>query len=314
MTLITGFLGSGKTTLLNHLLQSRAGLRFVIIENEFGDLNVDSALVGASEDTVVALSDGCLCCVVRDDLIATLLRLAERREQFDHVLIEASGLADPAPVLQVFETAAVRMSFSLNGAVTVVDARHIAQSLTEVRACAEQIACADLLLINHTDKQTPETVGTVEKRLRRINPLAQIQQTEHAQVDLQDVLNLEKRRLGPSIADPTAHNHHHDHHHDHHHEEDIGSVSVEVVGEVDVQALDDWLGQLVRQEDLLRMKGVLAVKGQPRQFVFHGVRTVVEVRPAGPWGDAPRRNQVVFIGRALDADALRTGFLACLRV
>ena len=310
VTLVTGFLGAGKTTLLNHLLGVETSRRFAVVENEFGDFGIDGALVRAPSEAVFELSDGCVCCTVRDDLLAVFEQLAARHGDFDHIIIETTGLADPVPVMRLFEHPSARSSFVLDGVVTVVDAGHIAQSLTEVAACAEQITYADLLILNKADRQPPQVLDATEARLRQLNPLAAIVRAVHAQVDAQVVLNLGGPSLEASIP------RHLDHApHAHHHEDDICSVSVEVPGDVDVTALDLWLGSLTRRPDLslFRMKGILAVPGHPCRFVFHGVRNVVDVRPERPWGMEPRRSRVVFIGRGLDAAALQAGFSACTK-
>ena len=309
VTLVTGFLGAGKTTLLNHLLSAGTGRRFAIVENEFGDLGVDGSLVNAPRELLFELNDGCVCCTVREDLLAVFEQLAARKETFDHVIIETTGLANPAPVMRLFERPSIRSVFALDGVVTVVDAGHIEQSLAEVEACEEQIVTADLLILNKADRLADPTLQAVEARLRRLNPIAEIVRAAHARVNAQDVLSLGRRPLEEHIP------HHHSHgSHTHRHDEAITSVAVVAEGDMNVAALDLWLDLLTRRQDmsLLRMKGVLAVPGHPRRFVFHGVRRVVDVRPDQPWGAAPRQSRAVFIGRGLDPAALQEGFSACL--
>lgn len=312
VTLVTGFLGAGKTTLLNHLLSAGTGRRFAIIENEFGDLGVDGSLVDAPKDVLFELNDGCVCCTVREDLLAVFEQLADRPGEVDHIIIETTGLADPEPVMRIFERPAARDAFVLDGVITMVDAGHIAQSLSEVETCAEQITYADLLILNKADSQSPEALSATESHLRRLNPLATIIRAEHAQVDAETVLTLGGRSVEKSIPRHLDHGHGHSHH-SHRHDDDIFAVAVEAEGEVNVVALDNWLGSLTRRQNmsLLRMKGILAVPGHPRRFVFHGVRQVVDVRPERPWGTEPRRSRVVFIGRGLDHEALQAEFLAC---
>jgi len=309
VTLVTGFLGAGKTTLLNHILASNPNRRFAIIENEFGDLGVDGSLVRTTDEIVFELNDGCICCTVREDLIAVFEQLHERRDEIDHVIIETTGLAEPVPVMRVFEYTQLRSEFTLDGVVTMVDAAHMEESLADVDACAEQITYADLLILNKADRVSNAELEAVEGRLQRMNPLAQLLRAEHAKVDVNAVLNLGGR------PDDERFPHHH-HHDDHEHDDEIRSVAVEAEGDVNVAALDVWLGKLSRSQDpkLLRMKGIIAVPGDPRRFVFNGVRQMVDVRPEQPWGSDQRFNRVVFIGRGLDATALQRDFRACLMI
>lgn len=313
VTLVTGFLGAGKTTLLNRILAAQTGRRFAIIENEFGDLGVDGSLVSAPSDAIFELNDGCVCCTVRDDLFAVFEALAARPGDFDHVIIETTGLADPSPVMRLFDRPLARKAFTLDGVVTVVDAGHIEQSLSEDTACAEQITSADLLILNKSDGLPEHVLEATENRLRQLNPLALILRAEHAQVDPQAVLNLGGRSTESSIPSHHAHEHHAHTDHSHQHDAEIQSVVVKAAGDIDVEALDLWLGQLTRRKDLglLRMKGILAIPGHPRRFVFNGVRSVVDVRPDRPWGTQTRHSRAVFIGRGLDQAELQAGFTAC---
>lgn len=308
VTLLTGFLGAGKTTLLNHLIRTGSGRRFAVVENEFGDLGMDGSLLSAPVDALLELNDGCVCCTVRDDLLAALEQLADRSGDFDHVIIETTGLADPAPVMRLFDHPQLRDTFTLDGVVTVVDACNIERSLAEVETCAEQIVTADLLILSKIDRQSSQALDTTEARLRQLNPLATILRAEHGQVALEAVLE-----LGGRPAEASLPSHHSHAHHDHQHDDEIRSVAVEADGDVDVEALDLWLGRLTRSRELslLRMKGILAVSGHPQRFVFHGVRDVVDVRPERPWGSEPRRSRAVFIGRGLDPEDLQAGFAAC---
>ena len=323
VTLITGFLGAGKTTLVQHLLENSTGRRFAIIENEFGDVGIDGTLVSRGEDAVFELNDGCVCCTVREDLVEVFEQIDAGEETFDHVLIETTGLAEPGPVMSIFDRPALRQAFTLDGVICVVDAGHLEQSLDEVSACAEQVAYADLLILNKVDGRTALGLDETEARLRRLNPLAEIVRAEHARVDVESVLALVRRPAEESVGTPHDHghghdhNHHHHHHHDedhHEHDDDIGAVVVEAAGDVHVDALDLWLGKLARGHDpvLLRMKGILAVPGHARRFVFNGVRTVVDVRPDRAWGTDARYSRVVLIGKSLDAETLQAGFASCM--
>ncbi|MEN0065514.1 MAG: GTP-binding protein [Myxococcota bacterium] len=309
VTLLTGFLGAGKTTLLNHVLRTATDRRFAIIENEFGELGIDGSLVATPVEALFELSQGCVCCTVRDDLVDVLVQLLNR-PNLDHVILETTGLAEPAPVLQVFQTPNVRDGFHLNGLITVVDAAQVEQDLAETSTCAEQISYADLLVLNKTDQVPSERWPELEARLHRLNPLARIVRAQHGQVPVDELLALQRHDASHLGQTSVPHTHHH-----HHHDDTIGSVALEADGDIDIGALDRWLGDLTRRSDIdvLRMKGVVAVVGQSRRFVFHGVRRSIDVRPDRPWGDEVRRNRLVLIGRGLDAEMLGKGFRACLR-
>ncbi len=312
VTLVTGFLGAGKTTLLNHVLDSVGGLRVAVIENEFGDLGIDSHLVGTAAEAVFALNEGCVCCTVRDDLVELFERLAAQVGDFDHVIIETSGLADPGPVMRVFELARIRRAFRLDGVVTVVDAHHVEDDLGDTETCAEQVAWADLLVLNKTDQLSESRLGAVEARLEHLNPLARVVRAVHARVPVREILQLGGHDFEEKVVPEPGHG---DGHSTHRHDHSIASVAVEADGDADVDRLDRWLGSLVRSHEIevLRMKGVLAVPGQARRFVFHGVRAVVDVVPGPPWGEEARHNRAVFIGRGLDATTMKNGFAACIR-
>ncbi|MAJ61395.1 MAG: hypothetical protein CBC48_16460 [bacterium TMED88] len=311
VTLVTGFLGAGKTTLVNHILAEAAGRRVGVIENEFGDLGIDSELIAAPSNTVFALNEGCVCCSVQSDLVAVFEGLAGQRQFFDHIVIEASGLADPGPVMQAFERSQLGSAFRLDGVVTVVDAQHVEQDIEDVQVCAEQITYADLLVLNKADKLSESRIRALEARLERLNPIAHRLRSIHARVPVEKILQIGVREFEEAgqagRAFPRAHG-------AHRHDDSITSVAVQADGDIDLDSLDRWLGFLVRREDmdLLRMKGLLAVPGQARRFVFHGVRDVVDVIPGPPWGVELRANRAVFIGRGLDDEQLRRGFLACL--
>lgn len=352
VTLITGFLGAGKTTLLNHLLRTQSARRFAIIENEYGDLGLDGELLGTEDDLLFELTDGCVCCSVRDDFLAVLDGLVDQVGMIDHVVVETTGLASPGPVMRAFDRPSLRGKLELCGVVAVVDAAQLAESLDDSDTCADQIACADLLILNKSDQVGVDALARTRARLAELNPLAQVVCTTHARVDGELVLAAHNRTLaqGPDSHthghghahqehDHKAHGHdaheHHAHEQDGHshgehrhsahgpgpalhadsgHDPDIQAVSVESDGVVDIEALDRWLGSLVRNRarPMLRMKGVIGIEGG-RRFVFHAVRRTIDVRPADVRASESGRNRVVFIGRNLDAAALRAGFATCLR-
>jgi G3E family GTPase len=460
VTVLTGFLGSGKTTLLNRILTEQHGKRIAVIENEFGEVGVDHELVIGAQEEIFETANGCICCTVRGDLIRVLGQLRRRRDRFDYVLIETTGLADPGPVAQTFFVDEdLKEDYQLDAIITLVDARHIGAQLREVQAAAEQVAFADVLLLNKTDLVDAAGLATAERELRAINGTARIVRTERAALPLAEVLNvgafdleralrLDERFLEaprpyewagmyPLAAGhyhlhtgPHGHDHHHDHDHDadhehhdahahdhdhgagglqsvalvmlqamsgdaagleslleiatevfgsealplangaamppgrlcrvpvqpagelhlalpenghwvlfsehapgefglhvhghmptiereygsHHHEQGIKSFGIEDARELNPDKVNDWLSYLLqsRGQDLMRMKGILNFKGEPRRYVFHGVHMIFDGKLEQPWGQQPRGNKLVFIGRNLDRNELEAGFESCI--
>jgi G3E family GTPase len=343
VTVITGFLGAGKTTLLNRILTENHGKRIAVIENEFGEIGIDHQLVIQSDEEIFELNNGCICCRVRGDLIRILAKLRQRRDKFDTVLIETTGMADPGPVAQTFFTdVEVKDSFILDGIVTVVDAKHVGLHFDDMREVREQIGFADVILLNKTDLVTPSELEKTEAHIRKMNPMAKLYRTENAAIDLGKVLNVggfDLRRaleLEPDFLkaeEEHEHDHEHDHEHehehegeehhheheheeehDHHHAEDVTSVGIRAKGDLDEKKLSDWLGTLLRTkgQDIFRMKGILAVKGREMRFVFQGVHMLMDGRPDREWGNDPRENTLIFIGRNLDRKELNEGFRSCL--
>jgi len=301
VTLLTGFLGSGKTTLLNHILREAPNTRFCVVENEFGTVGIDADLVDAAAQSVFNLNEGCLCCTVRDDLVAVFDQLHSLSAQIDHVLIEASGLADPGPVMRVIERQAGR--FRLHGVVTVIDAVNALTDRVASATWTEQLAFADLVVLNKVSLCDPASVDALADALSHINPVATQVRADHARIPVDQVLSMDAH--DPQRMPDTSH---------HHHDQGVGSVMVQVEGHLDLATLDAWLGSLIRHPtmDVLRMKGFLALAGQHERFVFHAVRTQIDVQPGKPWaGDVPQ-SRVVFIGRNLDAETLRAGLRGCL--
>ena len=439
VTILTGFLGSGKTTLLNRILTEEHGKRIAVIENEFGEVGIDQALVINADEEVFEMSNGCLCCTVRGDLIRVLNNLNKRRDKFDYVLVETTGLADPGPVAQTFfmdeELAA---EYALDGIVTLVDAAHIEQQLGRSDESTEQIAFADVLVLNKTDLVKDAELDRLESRIRDINRMAQVVRSEQANVPVQTVLDLaafdldqvlerrptflepeypfewsgvyslDKGRYELTLEegpDPTMslvvvseqgaddaalrdsaewcvreyaepaqsiqpgedisadkhvnlqldspgrksfflnvdspvqvgiYTQHLAEEFDiklnaadgamvhpevertsvaqHEHDDEVGSISIEVEGDVDAERLNGWLGKLLMERgvDIFRMKGFISVAGESQRFVFQGVHMLFDGQPDREWGDEPRRNQLVFIGRNLDEQDMREGFEACL--
>jgi G3E family GTPase len=333
VTVITGFLGAGKTTLLNRILTENHGQRIAVIENEFGEIGIDHQLVIQSDEEIFELNNGCICCRVRGDLIRILAKLRQRRDKFDRVLIETTGMADPGPVAQTFFTdEEVKESFVLDGIVTVVDAKHVSLHFDDMREVREQIGFADVILLNKEDLVSPDEFVELERRIRRMNPMAKVYRAQDCAISLDKVLSIGgfdlKRalQLEPDFLDAADQGHDHDHddehhhehdeeeHHDHHHAEDVTSVGIRAKGDLDEKKLSEWLGALLRAkgQDIFRMKGVLAVKGREMRFVFQGVHMLMDGRPDRPWGDDPRENTIIFIGRNLDRAELNEGFRSCL--
>ncbi|MEU2923494.1 GTP-binding protein [Streptomyces sp. NPDC007251] len=318
VTVLTGFLGSGKTTLLNRILTENHGMRIAVIENEFGEVGIDDALVLDAEEEIFEMNNGCICCTVRGDLIRILGALMRRREKFDHILIETTGLADPAPVAQTFfmddEIAA---QLRLDAIVTLVDAAHVLQHLDEVKPegveneAVEQIAFADRVVLNKTDLADEETIGQVVRRIRTINGGVRIIPAQHARINLHEVLDVGAFDLERVLADDPAFLTETEHQHD----ATVTSVGIELTGELDEDRLNAWLGQLLRTKgvDLFRSKGILAIAGAPRQYVFQGVHMLLDGTFGRDWREGePRTNKLVFIGRNLDREALGLGFADCL--
>ena len=309
VTLITGFLGAGKTTLLNHILETDGSRQFAVIENEFGGVGIDGLRVRQPSETLFELNGGCVCCSVRSDLLAALHEIAAQKTRFDHVIIETTGLAEPAPVLRLFERTDIRSAFTLDGVVTVVDGMHLQQSLAEVTACLEQLIYADLIMINKADLLVDQSLSVLEKEIRQINPLATVERAQFGQIDLPLVLEMGGATGGKGIeslhpTDPDSHSH----------DEGIKAIGLEAKGNVNLEALDYWLGDLVRRREanVLRMKGMIAVQEDERSFVFNGVRDIVDVKPDRLWGEQKRVCKLVFIGRGLDRRVLQQGLDSCM--
>ena len=452
VTVLTGFLGAGKTTLLNRILSENHGKRIAVIENEFGEVGVDHQLVIGAEEEIFETSNGCICCTVRGDLIRVLGQLLKRRERFDHILIETTGMADPGPVAQTFFLDDdLKDQFVVDAIVTLVDARHFEQHLQDLKEPAIQVGFADVVILNKTDLVSSTDLARIEQKIRGINGTAKVHRAQNAVVPIDVVLGLGAFDLDRALAvdsaflepqypfewagayelpagkhilragGPHGDHHGHDHGHDHdddphnhshaalkvallpmvaataealaaqiepavrvfaegprdvesgghlapgaapwalemqcmggqycidiaqggayalftehapgefglalkakpvaeracashHHDDEIGSIGIHEERALDARKVNDWLSYLLqsRGEDILRMKGVLNIKGDDRRYVFHGVHMMFDGRPDRPWAAAPRSSQLVFIGRKLDRDELLAGFSACL--
>jgi len=451
VTILTGFLGSGKTTLLNRILSEEHGKKIAVIENEYGEVGIDQGLVINADEEVFEMSNGCICCTVRGDLIRVLGNLMKRRDKFDYVLVETTGLADPGPVAQTFfMDDEIREEFSLDGIVTLVDAAHIEQQLGRSDESSEQVAFADVLVLNKTDLVTDDLLDNLESRLRDMNRMARVIRSKQADVSIDTVLNLSafdldqvlKRR--PTFLEPeypfewtgvfsleagryelmleegpdptmslvmlldqgkdetslnmgaescvrlyaeqeqhikpgniipagkhvslqlqskgtksflldvdkprdiglftqhtaeefnliitkviisTANDISYDQHisiippiaertwvAEHEHDDEVGSFAIERVGDVDPEKLNKWLSTLLSEKgvDIFRTKGFISYAGESRRIVFQGVHMLFTAQPDKEWGNEPRRNQLVFIGRNLDEAEMNREFDKCL--
>ncbi len=315
VTILTGFLGAGKTTLLNRILTEEHGLRIAVIENEFGEVGVDHELVINADEEIFEMNNGCICCSVRGDLIRILGNLMKRKEKFDHILIETTGLADPGPVVQTFfADEEMKEKLFVNAVVTLVDAKHILLHLDDSDEAREQIAFADVVLLNKCDLVSEEDLAGLEARIRAMNALAKIHRTTQAGIEIAKVLDVGGFNLDHAMEVDPHFLEEEDEHHHHHHDDDVTSVGIEAEGDCDGKRLNDWLSTLVREQgaDIFRMKGVFAIAANPDRVIFQGVHMIIDAANGGPWGARPRANRLVFIGRNLDREALTSGFRSCL--
>ncbi|MBE9168885.1 GTP-binding protein [Pleurocapsales cyanobacterium LEGE 06147] len=311
VTVLTGYLGAGKTTLLNRILTYEHGKKVAVIVNEFGEVGIDNQLVIDADEEIFEMNNGCICCTVRGDLIRIIGNLMKRRNKFDHLLIETTGLADPAPVIQTFFVDEdLQGQMSLDAVVTVVDAKHIHQHW-EADEAQEQIAFADVILLNKTDLVASEELDELEKRIRGMNAMAKIHRTQNAELDLNAILGVRAFDLNralevdPNFLKEDAHEH----------DESVYSIALVESGAVDGQKLNSWLSELLRTKgpDIFRMKGILNIAGEDWRFVFQGVHMLFDGKPDRPWKTGEtRKNELVFIGRNLDEAKLKEDFRACL--
>ena len=351
VTVLTGYLGAGKTTLLNRILSEAHGKRYAVIVNEFGEIGIDNDLIVGADEEVFEMNNGCVCCTVRGDLIRVLAGLMKRKGGFDGIIVETTGLADPAPVAQTFFVDEdVRARTRLDSVTTVVDALHLPLRLKDSREAAEQIAFADQIILNKTDLVSEAELAEVERAIRTLNPLAPIHRAERSNVpldmilgrhafDLERVNELQPDFLNPAHGEaghvhdehcghehePHVHDEHcgHDHGEDHGHahihdhvaESGITSISLTSQRPIDGNRVTAWLNNVLQTQgvDILRAKGILDVKGEERRLVFQAVHMILEGDFQGPWKPTDNRySRLVFIGRNLDEAGLRAGFESCI--
>ncbi len=311
VTVLTGYLGAGKTTLLNRILTYEHGKKVAVIVNEFGEVGIDNQLVIDTDEEIFEMNNGCICCTVRGDLMRIIGNLMKRRDKFDHLVIETTGLADPAPVIQTFFVDEdMREQLLLDAVVTVVDAKHIWQHW-DAEEAQEQIAFADVILINKTDLVTKEQLEELENRIRGMNAIAKIHHTQDAKLEMDALLGVKAFDLNraleidPEFLGEDAHEH----------DESVYSVALVEENALDGDKLDKWLGNLLQTQgpDIFRTKGILNIAGDENRFVFQGVHMLLDGRADRPWKEnETRKNELVFIGRNLDEVKLREEFKACV--
>ena len=312
VTVLTGYLGAGKTTLLNRILTEQHGRKYAVVINEFGELGVDNDLVVEGDEEVFEMNNGCICCTVRGDLIRIVGGLMKRRDKFDGIIIETTGVANPAPVAQTFFIdEGVRSKARLDAIITVVDAKHLLARLEDSHEAADQIAFADVIILNKTDLVTPEELDNVENTIRTINRFAVIHRTQRAELPIERVLErqaFDLRRIleiAPDFLDGED---------EHEHNEDVTSVSFEVDKPIDPEKFNAWIGLLLQDKgpDLLRTKGILNYANDNRRFAFQAVHMIADGDFIGPWKEGEERlSRLVFIGRNLNRPQLRRGFESC---
>jgi G3E family GTPase len=345
VTVLTGYLGAGKTTLLNRILSEPHGQKYAVIVNEFGEIGIDNDLVVGADEEVFEMNNGCICCTVRGDLVRIIDGLMRRKGKFDAIIVETTGLADPAPVAQTFFVDEnVGRKTRLDAVVTVADAKWLKDRLKDAPEAKNQIAFADVIIINKIDLVSAAELEEVEGRIRAINPYAKVHKTERCAVPLREVLgrnafDLDRiLEIEPEFLETEGHERghdhdhghdghaHHDHDHDHarqhhagelkhYHDEDMQSVSLKADQPLDPDKFFPWVQTLVQEEgqNILRCKGILSFKDDPKRFVFQGVHMILDGDHQREWkSDEARRSRIVFIGRKLSEPGIRAGFESCL--
>ncbi|HEY1309827.1 MAG TPA: GTP-binding protein [Pseudolabrys sp.] len=338
VTVLTGYLGAGKTTLLNRILSEPHGKKYAVIVNEFGEIGIDNELVVNADEEVFEMNNGCICCTVRGDLVRIIDGLMRRKGKFDAIIVETTGLADPAPVAQTFfMDERVGAKTKLDAVITVADAKWLKDRLKDAPEAKNQIAFADVILLNKTDLVTPAELSEIEARIRGINPYARLHRTERAKIDIAEVLGRNAFDLDrildiePAFLEKEeahGHDHHHDHGHDHghdhahhhgglkhYHDEDMQSVSIKTDRPLNPDKFFPWVQDLVATEgkDILRCKGILNFKDDPERFVFQGVHMILDGDHQRKWRDGETRDsRIVFIGRHLPEEKIRKGFESCI--
>ena len=337
VTVLTGYLGAGKTTLLNRILSEPHGKKFAVIVNEFGEIGIDNDLVVNADEEIFEMNNGCICCTVRGDLVRIIDGLMRRKGKFDAIIVETTGLADPAPVAQTFfMDEQVGAKTKLDAVVTVADAKWLKDRLKDAPEAKNQIAFADVILLNKTDLVTKDELTDVEARIRSINPYARLHRTQRSQIAIDEVLGRNAFDLDRILEiepeflhgdghdhDHSHHDHGHDHGHDHHHhhsglkhyhDEDMQSVALRTDNPLDPDKFFPWIQDLVAKDgpSILRCKGILSFKNDPDRFVFQGVHMILDGDHQRPWKEGEKReSRIVFIGRNLPEEKIKSGFESC---
>lgn len=311
VTVLTGYLGAGKTTLLNRILTYEHGKKVAVVVNEFGEVGIDNQLVIDADEEIFEMNNGCICCTVRGDLIRILGNLMQRRDKFDHLVIETTGLADPAPVIQTFFVDEdIQSQLALDAVIAVVDSKHIWQHWDSDEA-QEQIAFADVILLNKIDLVSEADLAELERRILDMNAMAKIYRTQNSEVAVESVLGVKAfdldraLQVDPEFLREDAHEH----------DESVYSFAIVEEQPLDSDKLSAWVNELLQTKgpDIFRMKGILNMAGEANRYVFQGVHMIFDGRSDRPWKpDEPRRSELVFIGRNLDEAKLRQEFRACL--
>lgn len=313
VTVITGYLGSGKTTLLNHILKRQDERRVAVIVNEFGDVSIDGQIIEhEGNEELIEFNNGCLCCTVRGDLIDTIGKLRERSNQLDAIMIETTGLADPAPVASTFFVSEeIRNDTRLDAFITMVDAVNLEKNLEQSVEAQEQVAFADIVIVNKTDLVTEEQLTRVERKVRVLNPIARLMRSEHSVVDLSQILDVNVFQLDAKLqVDPEFLNEH-----DHEHDPTITSVVLHEWRPIDINRFMSWMAPLLQTEGdrYLRTKGVFYAQGFNERVLFQSVRMLTTMTRCDPWkADEQRSTEYVVIGRDLDPEMLADGLAGCI--
>lgn len=311
VTVLTGYLGAGKTTLLNRILTHEHGKKVAVVVNEFGEVGIDNQLVIDTDEEIFEMNNGCICCTVRGDLIRIIGNLMQRRDKFDHLVIETTGLADPAPVIQTFFVDEdIQSQLSLDAVITVVDSKHIWQHWDSDEA-QEQIAFADVILLNKIDLVTEAEMAELERRILDMNAMVKIYRTKQSELDIESILGVKAFDLDralevdPDFLSEDAHEH----------DESVYSFAIVEDHPLDESKLSAWIQDLLQTKgpDIFRMKGILNIAGEANRYVFQGVHMIFDGRSDRPWKPSEtRRSELVFIGRNLDESELRQAFRTCL--
>ncbi len=315
VTILTGFLGAGKTTLLNRILKEDHGKKIAVIENEFGEVGVDSEIIEKSDEQIVEMNNGCICCTVRGDLIKILGSLKDKRNsgalKFDRVIIETTGMADPGPVAQTFFTDEdVGGYYLLDSILTVVDAKHATAQLDEFTEAQQQVGFADRILMSKTDLVAEEETRKLIERLKRMNPRAQVKKVHFGATPIEEILDIRGFNLNAILElDPEFLV---DTHHEHH--DEVESFVFRSDRPFNGDKLEQFLSGMIQVygPDLLRYKGVLWMKGKANRVVFQGVHMMMGGDMGKPWGKDKKQSVMVFIGKKLPKDLFLAGLEECL--